>query len=71
VRTLEVYNGNLYIVIRKIPIHNFKRKHSDQIVAEAFNGWKEHLEADHVLKTDTHFVFCQVPQDVEWEPVKN
>jgi hypothetical protein len=36
------------------------------IVAEAFNGWKEHLGADHVLKNSTHFLFCQSVMDVEF-----
>jgi len=70
VKTLETYNGNLYIVLRKIPIHNFKRKNSEEIIPEVFNGWKEWLEAEHVLKTETHFIFCQLPQDIECEPLK-
>jgi hypothetical protein len=34
-----------------------------------FNGWKEFLGADHVLRTSTHFLYCETIPDVEWEEV--
>ena len=62
------HNGNLYLIIREIPLHNFTRK-DGSIIPEVFNGWKEHLGADHVLKTQTHFLFCEKVQDIEWEDI--
>ena len=62
------HNGNLYLIIREMPLHNFTRK-DGSIIPEVFNGWKEYLGAEHVLKTKTHFLFCEKVQDVEWEDV--
>jgi len=61
-------NGKAYLVLRRIPLHNFTTKDGG-ILADAFNGWKAWLGAEHVLKTSTHFIFCLVVPDVEWEEV--
>jgi hypothetical protein len=31
---------------------------------------RDFLGADHVLKDQTHFLFCETIQDVEWEEVE-
>jgi hypothetical protein len=62
------YNGYFYKFIRQIPLHQFTRK-DGSIIPEVFNAWKSHLESDHVLKTQTHFIFCETIPDVEWEEV--
>ena len=62
-------NGDkYYVVIREIPLHNFMRK-DGSIVSEAFNGWKEHLGAEHVLKNSTHFLFCQTVDDINYREI--
>ena len=61
-------NGDFFLIIRRIPIHNFMRK-DGSIIPEIFNGWKQWLGADKVLKTQTHFLFCESVKDIEWEEV--
>ena len=61
------YNGNLYKQIRQMPIHQFTRK-DGSIMGEKYNAWKEWLSADHVFKTQTHFVFCETVKDAEIVP---
>lgn len=62
------HNDKVYIVLRKIPHHNFQKK-DGTVVMEAIQLWKEHTSADHVLKTPTHFVFCHTIQPVEFEEI--
>lgn len=61
-KTLYRNEDKLYEIIREIPIHNFYRK-DGTMVTEYFNGWKNYLNADHVLKTPTHFIFCIMVTD--------
>ena len=37
-----------------------------QLIRELLHGWKEYLDADHVLKTDSHFLFCETIKEPEW-----
>jgi hypothetical protein len=63
-KTLYHYGDKLYEILREIPVHNFYRK-DGTMLSEYFNAWKGHLGADHVLKTQTHFVFCKNVEDAE------
>jgi hypothetical protein len=63
-KTLYHYGDKLYEILREIPVHNFYRK-DGTMLSEYFNAWKGHLGADHVLKTQTHFVFCRNVEDAE------
>jgi hypothetical protein len=66
----QTNDGSLCKVIREIPHHCVTRK-DGTIISELFNGWKDFLGADKVLKSDTHFMYCQNVQDVEWEDIPN
>jgi hypothetical protein len=61
-------NDKVYVVLRRVPLHNIITKNG-AILADAFNAWKEVTGADHVLKNSTHFIFCETVVDVEWEAV--
>ena len=53
-------NGeDVFRVIRRIPVHNFKKRGSETIISEVFNGWKEYLGADKVLRQNETFLFCE------------
>jgi len=61
------YNGGeVYVILRRIPQHNILDKNG-RVIPQAFNAWKGWLGADKVLKTQTHFLFCETVQSVEWE----
>ena len=65
-KKLFPHNDKLYVVIRELPHHNVLDK-DGKVISWIFNGWKEHLGADHVLKTQTHFLYCETVQDISWE----
>jgi hypothetical protein len=64
-KPLYFYNGEIYKIIRNISINYFFTKEGT-LIRELLNGWKEHLGADHILKTDTHFLFCETLKEPEW-----
>ena len=64
-KSLQLINGNYYIVHRVIPIHNFKGK-DGTVKTEWMKAWKEHLiGVDHVMKTETHVIFAETVQDAQ------
>jgi len=65
IRELFRNGDELYEIIRRIPVHNFTEKKTGSIVPEAFNLWKEHLDADKVLKQNETFLFCKTVHDAE------
>jgi len=55
---LYKHNDILYKIIREVPFHNFNNM---DIVKE----FRDFVGADHVLQTQTHFLFCETIQDAE------
>jgi hypothetical protein len=37
---------------------------------ELLKLWKEHEGADHILKTDTHFLLCETIKEPEWVEIQ-
>jgi hypothetical protein len=69
-RRLYFYNGEIYVVLRSIPISYFYNKESS-LLRDLLHGWREYLEADHILKTESHFLFCETVKEPEWKEIQN
>lgn len=55
-----------YVMMRKVPIYKFRiDEHPENM--EWVKMYRDWLGADHVLRDQTHFMFCQTIEDVEWE----
>ena len=68
-KKLYFYNDNVYLVLRDIPVSNFYNK--EELNREHLNNWKEYLSADHVLKVNDRFLFCETVLEPEWNEVIN
>jgi hypothetical protein len=55
-----------YIVITEQPVEKFGKEEPDMEYVKMYRDW---LKSDHVLRTPTHFIFCETVQDVEWEDI--
>jgi len=64
---LYFYNGNVYTVLRAIHASNFYNK--EELNREYLNNWKEYLGADHILKVDNRFLFCETVSEPEWNEI--
>lgn len=58
--SLYKHQGEFYKVLREIPLHNFIDGGIDKVKA-----WRDFLGADHVLKSKTHYMFCETIKDAE------
>lgn len=67
-KELFFHNGKAYVVLRRLPYHSVSDRKGN-IIPEVFNGWKEYLGADHVLKNSTHFIYCETVPDIDFEEI--
>ena len=56
------HNDTCYVVLRKIRVHNFLTKTGD-VMKEKLNDWRLELHADHILRSQDHFIFVETVTD--------
>ena len=64
---LYYHNNEAYIVKRSVLMHHFASTLNDQPNMEYVQIFRDWVGADHVLRTPTHFLFCETVQSVEFE----
>lgn len=70
-RSVYKHNDSAYIVLQQKPIHHFaKTMDDDHPNMEYVQMYMKWLGADHVLRTPTHFLFCETIPDVDFEIVE-
>ena len=62
---IKYTSDNSYRVKRDIIITKFVIKGTDQINMDLVQAYRDWLGCDHVLRSQTHFMFCQTIQEVE------
>ena len=60
---LKNVNDMAYIVKREISITRFEQKNTNQLNMELAKAYRDWLNCDHVLRTQTHFLFCQTIEE--------
>jgi hypothetical protein len=68
-KELFFYNDNVYLVLRKLNLSYIIDRHNN-VNEELLKIWKEGMGADHVLKTATHFLFCETITEPEWSEIE-
>ena len=64
-----VHDGRMHKVLRVMPLYSLSKK-DGAIHHEKLAAWKEHIRANHILKTQTHFIFCETLEEAVWEDIK-
>ena len=64
---LYYHNNEAYIVKRSVLMHHFASTLNDQPNMEYVQIFRDWVGADHVLRTPTHFLFCETVQSIEFE----
>jgi hypothetical protein len=67
-KQLYFYNGEIYIILRALNASYFYDK-TGEIKRDLLHLWKEGFGADHVLKTESHFLLCETIKEPEWEEI--
>ena len=66
---LYYHNKEAYIVKRSVLMHHFASTLNDQPNMEYVQIFRDWVGADHVLRTPTHFLFCETVQSIEFEEI--
>ena len=62
---LKYVNNDAYVVKREIKIDSFVGKGQHSLNMEWVKAWRDWLQCNHVLKTQTHFIFWQRIEDAK------
>jgi hypothetical protein len=68
-KQLYIHSDKAYLIIRKVLIGKFEiDRHPENM--ERVKMYRDWVGADHVLRDQTHFLFCETIQDIEWEDLE-
>jgi len=65
IKSLYRHGDAMYIIIKKKPVSGFARKIGDDPDMDYVKLYMEWVGADHVLRSETHFIFCETIQEAE------
>jgi len=68
-KQLYTHGGKAYLILKKKPIEAFQEKKSNNIDIEKVKLYRDWMKADHVLRDQTYYMFCETIQDVEFEEI--
>jgi hypothetical protein len=66
-RSIYKHNDTAYVIISQKPIYHFARTFDDPPNMEIVQQYMLAVRADHVLRTQTHFLFCETIPDIDFE----
>jgi len=68
IKQLYKNGDDLYVILREIKISSPSNR-DGTLRNELFNVCKNFLAADKVLKTQTHFIYCENVNEADWEDI--
>jgi hypothetical protein len=70
-RPVYKHNESAYVVLQEKAIHHFAKTMDDlNPNMEYVQMYMKWLGADHVLRNQTHFIFCETIPDIDFEIVE-
>lgn len=66
-KELRVHNNKAYLILRKFIIHKFED--GNVLNKDKVKVVRDWVGADHVLRDQHHFLFCETIQDIEFEDI--
>ena len=64
-RSVYKHGDAAYIILKQKPLSYFASKIGEQPDMEYVKMYMEWIQADHVLRSETHFMFCETIQEAE------
>jgi hypothetical protein len=66
-KQMYLHGGKAYIILRRVLESRFSYKLGNEPNMEHIQMYRDWVGADHVLRDQTHFLFCETIQDIEFE----
>jgi hypothetical protein len=70
-RSVYKHGDSAYIVLEQKPISHFSKKLDEEPNMEYVQLWMQWRNCDHVLRNETHFMFCETIKDAEYVEMDN
>ena len=64
-RSIYKHGDAAYIILKQKPISHFANKLGELPNMDYVKIYMEWVQADHVLRSETHFMFCETIQDAQ------
>jgi hypothetical protein len=64
-----MHGDNAYIVLKRRLAEQFNTNGNTPNMGY-LKEYRDWIGADHVLRDQTHFIFCETVQDIEWEDLE-
>ena len=60
---IKYVNNQAYVVKQEVRVSRFEIKGSNRLNMELCQAYRDWMGCDHVLRTQTHFLFCETIAD--------
>jgi len=70
-RQVYKHGDGAYVVLDQKPISHFAKKLDEEPNMEYVQLYMQWRKADHVLRSNTHFLFCETINDAEYVEMDN
>jgi len=64
------HGDKTYVILKRVLEGHFSKKIGENPNTEYIQMYRDWIGADHVLRDQTHFMFCETIPDVEFEEIK-
>jgi len=65
VHTLKYVNNQAYVVKKEVNVNAFSIKGKNELNMNLVQAYRDWMGCNHVLRTQTHFLFCETIKDAE------
>jgi len=63
VHYIKYVNDRGFVVKQEVPTNRFEVKGENKLNMKLCQDYRDYLGCNHVLRTQTHFLFCEVIED--------
>jgi hypothetical protein len=67
-KQLYIHGGKAYLILKRVQADKFNLK-GDEPDLEYVKTYRDWVGSDHVLRDQTHFLFCETIPDIEFEEI--
>lgn len=65
-----MHGGRAFVILKRVWEGKFSPKLGNEPNMEHIQMYKDWVGADHVLRDQTHYLFCETIPDVEFEEIE-
>jgi hypothetical protein len=64
------HGDSSYVIVKQTPVQHFAKLIGEDPNMEYVQLYMQSLGCDHVLRNETHFMFCETIPDVDFEVIE-